>query len=137
MTRAHWSKNNQFLHYGGAGLDMFQALGYHPKNDHGHAGQALPEFEFDDIATSASVAALSEQLPRYIFARDEGVGFRELFATTCSGPSADSERYRQALQALIEIKDIEVMSPDGARRLKGSTMRDSDILIPSKQFTIF
>lgn len=137
MTRVHWTKNNQFLHYGGAGLDMFQALGYHAKNDHGHAGQSLLEFEFDDIATSASVAALSEQLPRYIFARDEGIGFGELFAGTCNGSPADSERYKQALQTLIEVKDIEVMSSEGARRLKASTIRDSDILVPCRQFRMF
>lgn len=137
MTRVHWSKNNQFLHYGGAGLDMFQALGYHSRHDLAHAGQAPLEFGFDDVATDASVSALSEQLPRYIFARNEGIGFGELFARTCNDSPADSDRYKQALQTLIDVRDIEVMSPHGARRMKASTIRDSDILIPSKQFTMF
>ena len=136
MTRVHWTKNNHFVHYGGAGIDMFQALGYQAKNDHAFAGQGLLEFGFDDVATDASVSTLSEQLPRYIFARDEGIGFGELFARTCNGSPADSERYKQALQTLIDVKDIEVVSMNGARRMKASTIRDADILIPSKQFTM-
>ena len=115
---------------------MFQALGYQAKNDHAFAGQGLLEFGFDDVATDASVSTLSEQLPRYIFARDEGIGFGELFARTCNGSPADSERYKQALQTLIDVKDIEVVSMNGARRMKASTIRDADILIPSKQFTM-
>ena len=137
MTRVHWSKNNQFVHYGGAGIDMFQALGYRAKHDHASAGQGLLEFGFDDVATDASVGTLTEQLPRYIFARDEGIGFGELFARTCNSSPADSDRYKRALQTLIEVKDIEVLSPTGGRHLKASTIRDADLLLPSKQFTIF
>ena len=137
MTRVHWSKNNQFVHYGGAGIDMFQALGYHAKHDHASAGQGLLAFGFDDVATDASVGTLAEQLPRYIFARDEGIGFGELFARTCNSSPADSDRYKRALQTLIEVKDIEVVSPTGGRHLKASTIRDADLLLPSKQFTIF
>ena len=40
------------------------------------------------------------------------------------------------LQTLIDVKDIEVVSMNGARRMKASTIRDADILIPSKQFTM-
>lgn len=137
MTRVHWAQNNQFVHYGGAGLDMFQALGYHAKYDSAHRGQSVLEFGFDDVATRHSVEALSEQLPRYIFARDEGIGFGELFSRTCNGSPADSERYKQALQTLMDVKDVEVVSINGARRLKASTIRDSDVLLPSRQFTMF
>ena len=28
MTTVHWNKNNHFIHYGDAGLDMFRTLGY-------------------------------------------------------------------------------------------------------------
>jgi hypothetical protein len=30
MTEVHWANNNYFIHYGGAGLDMFQMVGYDP-----------------------------------------------------------------------------------------------------------
>lgn len=33
MTEVHWANNNYFIHYGGAGLDMFQMVGYDPVHD--------------------------------------------------------------------------------------------------------
>jgi len=33
MTQVHWSKNNHFIHYGGAGIDMFRVWATTPNND--------------------------------------------------------------------------------------------------------
>lgn len=38
MTRIHWENNNHFIHYGGAGLEMFEVLGYVPEKDDKKAG---------------------------------------------------------------------------------------------------
>lgn len=137
MTRVHWASNNHFIHYGGAGIDMFQMLGYHAQNDTTYTGQDSLPFGFDDIATDRSVATLSEQLPHLIFAHETGIRFGELFATTCNTSPADSSRYKSAIEQLIETKEIEVISETGARRFKASTLTDTDLLIPSRQTTLF
>lgn len=137
MTRVHWSNKNHFLHYGGAGINMFSALGYHAPLDSSYTGQDSLAFGFDDVAHLSSVAALEEQLPRLIYASDEGITFGELFATTCNSTPADSHRYKAAIGHLIDLKEIEVVSADGCRRLKASTVTDTDMLLPARQTTLF
>lgn len=136
MARVHWSKNNHFIHYGGAGIDMFRVLGYSADRDRAFTGQAAFGFCFDDIAGESSVSSLMEQLPQLIYAHDEGLSFGELFATTCNLSPADSARYKHALERLVQHKEIEVVGTDGARRFKASTITDKDQLLPAAQKTI-
>lgn len=82
MARVHWSKNNNFIHYGGAGIDMFRALGYSAARDRDFTGQDAFGFCFDDHAGESSIGSLMTQLPQLIYARDDGLSFGELFATT-------------------------------------------------------
>jgi three-Cys-motif partner protein len=42
MTEVHWANNNYFIHYGGAGLDMFQMVGYDPVHDAKYLQQSPP-----------------------------------------------------------------------------------------------
>jgi three-Cys-motif partner protein len=135
MARVHWAKNNHFIHYGGAGIDMFRALGYSADNDQCYTGQSKLGFCFDDVAGESSVSTLMTQLPRLIHAHDDGLSFGELFATTCNLSPADSVRYKTALEQLVQHREIEIISPDGARRLKASTITDKDQLVPAAQKT--
>ena len=114
---------------------MFHALGYDPKFDSSLTNQCEFGFCFDDPAQEKSVKTLMEQIPHYVFASDDGINFGELFATTCNDSPADSQRYKEAIAALVDTKEIEVVSPDGSKRLKATTIRDTDLLIPSKQMT--
>lgn len=133
MTRVHWANNNNFIHYGGAGIDMFQVLGYSAELDDSLTGQGNLGFCFDDLAAKASVDTLMEQLPHIIYANQEGISFGEVFAATCNTSPADSAKYKEALALLVQEKDIDIISPDGSRRLKASTITNKDQLIPSKQ----
>lgn len=135
MARVHWSKNNNFIHYGGAGIDMFRVLGYSADRDSNFTGQDSLGFCFDDIAGESSVSALMTQLPRLIYAHDDGLSFGELFATTCNLSPADSVRYKEALERLAQHKEIDIIAPDGARRLKASTITDKDQLVRAAQGT--
>lgn len=135
MARVHWANNNNFIHYGGAGIDMFHALGYNPALDDSITGQTPLGFCFDDPAAEASINTLREQLPRFIYARQEGITFGELFATTCNTSPADSAKYKEALATLAQTKEIEIVSPKGNRRLTSTTITDKDQLIPSKQIS--
>jgi three-Cys-motif partner protein len=138
MTRVHWAKNNYFIHYGGPGIDMFHVLGYDPAFDDQISGQGALNFgfEFDDIASKKSADMLMEQLPRLIFSNEGGISFGQLFATTCNTSPADSDKYREALARLVALKEIEIQSPDGRRRLRASTITDKDQLLPSRQARI-
>jgi three-Cys-motif partner protein len=135
MARVHWSKNNHFIHYGGAGIDMFRVLGYSADRDSAFSGQGRLGFCFDDVAGESSVSTLMEQLPQLIYAHDEGLSFGELFATTCNLSPADSARYKNALERLVQHKEIEIVALDGARRFKASTITDKDQLLPATQKT--
>jgi len=136
MTNVHWSKNNHFIHYGGPGLDMYHVLGYEPKADSSLSNQLELGFCFDNPAKDRSINTLMEQIPHYVFAHDEGIAFGELFATTCNTSPADSLRYKEAIESLVVQKEIAIISPDGKRRLKASTIRDADRLVPSKQLVL-
>ncbi|UXI66099.1 hypothetical protein N4264_15225 [Tahibacter amnicola] len=76
-----------------------------------------------------------EQLPPLIYAHDDGLSFGELFATTCNLSPADSVRYKEALERLVQHKEIDIVGQDGARRLKASTITDKDQLLPATQKT--
>ncbi|BAZ94615.1 uncharacterized protein FOKN1_2238 [Thiohalobacter thiocyanaticus] len=136
MTTVHWSVNNHFIHYGGPGLDMYHVLGYDPASDSSISNQLELGFCFDDPAQDRSIAMLMEQIPHHVFSHDEGISFGELFATTCNSSPADSTRYKQAIASLAELKEIEIFSPEGNRRLKSTTIKDGDRLIPSRQLTL-
>ena len=133
MTKVHWEKNNNFIHYGGPGIDMFRVLGYSANRDASFTGQSSLGFCFDDPASDSSLATLTEQLPHIIYANQEGISFGELFATTCNTSPADSTKYKEALARLVQLKEIEIVSPDGGRRYKASTVTDKDQLVPSRQ----
>lgn len=135
MTRIHWQKNNCFIHYGGAGLDMFNILGYAPDKDGTYTGQGSLSFgfQFDEPAKAASVAGLMEQIPRLIYPDAEGLSFGELFASTCNLSPASANIYREAIGNLVQHKEIEVVSQNGVTRRTGTRIHDSDQVIAPRQ----
>jgi three-Cys-motif partner protein len=137
MTEVHWDNNNYFIHYGGAGIDMFQMIGYDPRRDSAFKGQSELGFEFNNVAHDASVESLVEQIPRHIYARDEGLTFGELFATTCNTSPATSDIYRSALETLISHKSIDVVSAEGAKRRSAGQIHSTDHIKPPPQKSLF
>lgn len=139
MTEVHWKNNNYFIHYGGAGLDMFGTgmIGYDPRFDTSRSGQTALDFEFDDIAKGSSVGALLEQIPRYIYAHEDGVSFGELFTKTCNMTPASANIYRTALERLIEERAIIVKSDSDATRRSAARIKFSDQLLPHDQRSLF
>jgi len=133
MTQVHWDNQNYFIHYGGAGLNMFHMVGYDPDYDAQFKGQTPLGFEFDDVARDTSVAALMEQIPRLIYANDAGLSFGELFAKTCNSSPASANIYREALGNLIDHKTIDVEGLDGATRKSGHRIKDADRITPTRQ----
>jgi hypothetical protein len=64
MKQVHWAKQNCFLHYGGAGLNMLATpmMGFRQEFNGG--------FRFDDVAQAHSFAALTT-LPKNITQRGQ------------------------------------------------------------------
>ncbi|MCW5235480.1 three-Cys-motif partner protein TcmP [Verminephrobacter eiseniae] len=137
MTEVHWDNNNYFIHYGGAGLDMFQMVGYDPDHDDNYKGQDVLGFEFDDEARKASIRALNEHIPKLVYANDEGVSFGALFATTCNDSPASSLIYRESVGFLIAEKAVDVVSEDGVKRRTAGQIRPSDQIITPRQRGLF
>ncbi len=139
MTEVHWKNNNYFIHYGGPGLDMFGSgmIGYDPKFDTSRSGQVALGFEFDDIARRSSITALLEQIPRYIYAHDDGVSFGELFTKTCNSSPASADIYRAALERLIEEKVIIAKGEHDTIRRSAARIKFNDQLLPPDQRPLF
>jgi three-Cys-motif partner protein len=136
MTEVHWANNNYFIHYGGAGLDMFQMVGYDPAHDSHYLKQSALGFEFDDLAKHASIAALNEHIPRRVYADDTGISFGELFATTCNSSPASAQIYRESVGQLIAERVIEVVPADGGSRRSAAQIKATDQLVAPRQRAI-
>lgn len=137
MTEVHWDNNNSFIHYGGPGLNMFHIVGYDPDHDSARKGQLELGFEFDDVARKASIASLMEQIPRMIYADDEGESFGVLFATTCNESPASAQIYRAAIEQLVKYKVIEVVSPEGVKRRSAQQILATDQIVSPDQRRLF
>jgi three-Cys-motif partner protein len=136
MTEVHWANNNYFIHYGGAGLDMFQMVGYDPAHDSNYLKQSALGFEFDDVAKQASISALNEHIPRRVYADDTGISFGELFATTCNSSPASAQIYRESVGQLIAERVIEVMPAEGGTRRSAAQIKPTDQLVAPRQRAI-
>lgn len=116
---------------------MFQMVGYDPDHDADHKGQSVLGFEFDDVARKASINALNEQIPKRVYANDEGLSFGILFATTCNDSPASAAIYRESVGFLIEEKVIEVVSEDGVKRRSAQQIKPNDQIIAPHQRGLF
>ena len=132
MTRIHWEKNNHFIHYGGAGLDMFHVLGYVSERDDAFKGQT-PLFEFDDVAKKASTSQLVTQIAPLIYADPEGVLFAELFATTCNLSPASADIYKDAITILRSHKEIEVIRASTGKPTQARIRDEDRIRVPDQR----
>lgn len=134
MTQVHWAKNNHFIHYGGAGLDMFRAIGYDAGSDARYTGQSSLAFGFDDLANERSISLLTDQLVRVVHDR-KAVRFGDMYSATCNSTPADSQRYRDALENLVALKEITITGVTGAQRRKATTIEDDDVIQMAVQRT--
>lgn len=133
MTDVHWKHNTNFIHYGGAGLNMFHLIGYDPIGDSAFTGQSGLGFEFNDEARQASIDALTTQIPARVHAHEEGIGFAALFASTCNSTPASAAIYREAVGGLITLGEVQVVSAEGVVRRSAGAIADTDHLLPPRQ----
>jgi len=137
MTNVHWQNHNHFIHYAGAGLDMFNMLGYDPRFDNDHLRQGVLGFEFDLPAREKSVSALMEQLPKIIYAHDDGLTYESLYVSTCNESPATSEIYQEALAQLVAHGAATVVGTGGEQRRAARQIRSTDRVVPPPQRPLF
>jgi hypothetical protein len=135
MTTLHWSQSNDFVHYGGAGLQM---LGYDWKQDGAETGQPLiEEFRFDDDARQRTRSALLADVPeRLSLVGRNGISFDDFFAGTTNEMPATSEILRGVMGELSREGEIKVFGRDGGLRRPGSIVNKSDRLVVSSQMRL-
>lgn len=137
MTQVHWDNHNHFIHYGGSGLNMFQMVGYDPDYDADFLKQSKLGFEFDNVAKNLSISALREQIPRLIYANNDGMTFGELFAKTCNGSPASASIYQETIHQILQEKIVEVTGVAGEIRRSALQIKNNDQITPSNQRKLF
>jgi three-Cys-motif partner protein len=136
MTEVHWKHSNTFIHYGGEGLDMFK-IGYITSADERFTQQNKLGFTFDDDAKNRTIAKLHDDIPRLIYADENGQSYETLHATTCNDSPATSAIYKEVLSSLAKGGEIEIISPDGKRKVSANQIKGEDRIVPPKQRRLF
>lgn len=129
MMQVHWSLNNQFVHHGGAGLDM---LGYNPDFDDDFAGTSSL-FEFGAIDRKRSLDALSIDLPKYIHTQDSSITFQELIDGTLNTSPASMEMFKEALMNLTIYDGFQIITPKNRERKSSSQISSDDRILRNPQ----
>lgn len=138
MTRIHWEKGNFFVHYGGAGLNMFEGVGYAPSLDSRVTNQGMLGFGFGDLEREASVNTLMDQIPSVVYsAPGEAVVFDEMFATHCNLSPAHAGLHREAISKLRDGGDLEVVSGSTGRTTAAKIQGGDIIRAPAQRKIVF
>jgi three-Cys-motif partner protein len=137
MMELHWGHANHFSHY--LDPDIF-TLGCDANRDELISGQTTLDsegFNFDAMAEERCRAGLSEKLTRKLHDHREPITFAELVTGIGNSTPATAKLIRQSLSIPIQVGDLVAKSAKGVKREKGASLKETDILIPSRQTSIF
>ena len=110
MAATHWEHSNHFAHYGRAGFHMF-STGYITKID--STDQLQSGFDFSDVAATVSQDTMLEQIPAMLFEAPDYLTFEQFFMQLINTTPATRAMVEEALLALNERKEIQVLGLDG------------------------
>ncbi len=128
MKRIHWLNNN-LHHPGGPGLNM---LGYI-----GTGGQLTFDHRFDNAASSRTVEALCEDLPRRLSQQRTPTRFGDLVAATANETPAQRSQLQDAVFSLAQGRQLLLRTVSGSTRRGAHGLRDEDIVeLPSQLWLI-
>jgi three-Cys-motif partner protein len=137
MMELHWGHANHFSHH--LDPDIF-TLGYDANRDELITGQATldsEEFKFDALAADRCRTGLSEKLTRKLHDNLGPITFGDLVTGIGNSTPATANLIRQSLNIPIQVGDLVATSARGVKREKGASLKETDILIPSRQISIF
>ncbi len=138
MMALHWERGNSFGHSLDPGLFK---IGYEADADEavtGQGGLAIGEaHEFNALLHDKCVSSLAEALPKLIYGAPDGQSFGDLMQTIANRTTATSDLVRKSLDLSVRTGDILVRREDGANRIKGGSISETDIILPSNQRSLF
>jgi three-Cys-motif partner protein len=133
MVQLHWQLSTCFSHYGGAGLQM---LGYDQSLD-ASVTQQTQLFAFDDEAKALTLSELQAQFPARLAKYRDGIPFQQLFTEFTNETPATSEMMKAALKEAIADGELSLKDSAGSTAKRPRNLKDSDIILPSKQRRLF
>ena len=131
MSEAHWAIKNSSVTQGEAGLDM---LGFMPTWEN----QIDLDFGFDDTDEGRMHKALMVELPQRLahFDRNAAPTFDSLLALTADDTAATEAQFNAAVRDLETEREIEVLTPSGARKRSTAQLRPTHRIILPRQFKL-
>lgn len=115
-------------------------FGYDPSMDENVTGVSdlfsETEYSFDETARLLTLNTIREELPEIIFQYADGISFSDFYQKIANHTPATTEHLKEVIGSLIDLKAIEVFSPDGKMRTKCSTIKAGDILKVPRQTII-
>jgi three-Cys-motif partner protein len=138
MMELHWEMANHFSHY--LEPDIF-TLGYRAGSDKKATQQ--DDFElgeahlFDAIAAEKCKRGLGDKLLPLLFKRDQPIEFRQLTEAIGSLTPATSGMIKASLDEAIRCGELQVSSPAGEARTRGSSVKQGDLIQARQRSLIY
>lgn len=138
MMNLHWQKANHFSNF--LEPDIF-TLGYRTGSDSDATHQAAMELgeehSFDAIADQRCRSGLAQKLVPMLYSLDEPVRFGEFLSSIGSSTPATADMIRDTLTPALQAGELSGTSDEGRRREKGTTLKATDLIGPSRQRMLF
>ncbi|MDO8802507.1 three-Cys-motif partner protein TcmP [Phenylobacterium sp.] len=130
MKQTHWDLQNHSAHFGGPGLEM---LGYDPHR----VEQSKQPFMFGDDERALSHKALLDDIPRTMRPANDWMRVGDLWKATCNETPSTSEMQREALAALSNYSEVEILGAGGGAKRGGKVDRTDLIRMPPQTSFFF
>lgn len=132
MSAAHWEIKNASITQGDAGLDM---LGFRPDWEN----QICLDFGFEESDEGRMTGALMGDIPRRLeqYSVNTAPTVGEFLSMEADNMAATENQFREALKSLESEREIEILTPSGARKRPASHIRLGHRIMLSRQGKLF
>lgn len=132
MKSLHWEHATEFGHELDPGVFV---LGYNTNKDSIYTGQQTFEFAAEG-SREACIDGVREYLGDTVFKLDEPTKLADLFQTCVTNSTAAESHLMEAVGQLHSSKDVVIVSKDGAIKRANKKYLLTDIIEPSRQFSL-
>ncbi len=133
MKSLHWDHATEFGHELESGIFV---LGYNANKDNDYTGQQTFEFAGKG-SREACIDGVREYFGETVFQLDKPTKLADLFQNCVTKSTAAESHLMEAVGQLHSSKEVVIVSKDGAIKRANKKYLLSDIIEPSKQFSLF
>ncbi len=133
MKSLHWEHATEFGHELEPGIFV---LGYNANKDIEYTGQQTFEFA-EEESREACIDGVREYFGETVFQLARPTKLADLFQNCVTNSTAAESHLMEAVGQLHSSKDVVIVSKDGAIKRVNKNYLLSDIIEPSKQFSLF